>query len=74
MLFITLAVFALAVPTKETYKPIILERRAKKHGITIKKVSTGNSASAVKKSLLLNLVRPVHMLVTEASSTCHHHV
>ncbi|KAF2110798.1 major facilitator superfamily domain-containing protein [Lophiotrema nucula] len=65
MILITGVVFILALPTKETYKMTILKRRAKKHGITIQRVSTGSSVSALKKSLVQNFLRPINMLFTE---------
>ncbi|KAF2871670.1 major facilitator superfamily domain-containing protein [Massariosphaeria phaeospora] len=64
MLFISVAVYALALPMKETYKPVILARRAKKLGISAEKPSAQSSA-AVKSSLVQNFIRPLHMLCTE---------
>jgi Na+/proline symporter len=61
MLFITLAVYLIAIPTRETYKPIILQRRAKKLGITPLQTSTGG----MKSTLVRNFLRPLHMLFTE---------
>lgn len=67
MLFISIAVFILAIPMKETYKPIILKRRAKKLGITVPEADT-QPTKASKKLLVQRLVRPMHLLVTEV---CH---
>lgn len=64
MLFITLAVYVFGLPMRETYKPIILKRRAKKLGITPPQ-SNHPGASAVKSSLVQNFLRPIHMLFTE---------
>jgi hypothetical protein len=64
MLFITLAVYVIAIPMRETYKPIILKRRAKKLGITL----PGPSTAGVKSSVVQNFLRPLHMLVTEVSN------
>lgn len=61
MLFITLAVYLIAVPMRETYKPIILARRAKKLGLTLRETNN----SGVKSSLNQNFLRPLHMLFTE---------
>jgi hypothetical protein len=66
MLFITLAIYVFTLFTRETYKPVILARRAKKHGITLKKSTTASSqAAALKKGLIQGFGRPMHMLVTE---------
>lgn len=63
MLFVAIAVFLTALPMKETYKPAILKKRAKKLGIAL----PTNEAQAVKRSLVQNFLRPLHMLVTEVS-------
>jgi hypothetical protein len=62
MLFISLTVFISAIPMKETYKKIILQRREKKQGTAPEKNSDG---AAVKKTIVQNFLRPMHMLVTE---------
>lgn len=62
MLFATLVIFAIALPMKETYKPIILQRRAKKLGLDVKP-DTGSVS--VKRTLMLKFARPMHMLFTE---------
>lgn len=67
MLFIALTVFLGALPMNETYKKIILERRAKKRGIS--SVEAVGSA-VVKKTVVQNFLRPMHMLVTEVCFTC----
>ena len=51
---------------RETYKPIILKRRAKKLGIIPPKPSTASTA-AVKTTLVQNSLRPLHMLFTEVN-------
>ncbi|KAF3931922.1 hypothetical protein ABW20_dc0100804 [Dactylellina cionopaga] len=48
---------------KETYKPVILKKRAIARGQTLPPQPTG--AEALKKVLLITLLRPVHMLFTE---------
>jgi hypothetical protein len=64
MIFVTLAIFIASLPMKETYKPIILARRAKKLGLDTE--PTGSpGAAAMKRSIITNLFRPMHMLLTE---------
>jgi hypothetical protein len=55
-------VFIGAIPMKETYKKVILERRAKKRGIEPAQPTGG---AAVKRTVVQNFLRPMHMLVTE---------
>jgi MFS family permease len=62
MIFIALAAFLIALPMRETYKPIILARRAKKHGII---PPADPAAAKVKTAIALKVVRPLHMLCTE---------
>jgi ribosomal protein L34 len=62
MIFITLFAFIFALPMKETYKPIILKQRAKKHGI-----EPPASSQKVTKVLATRILRPFHMLYTEVS-------
>lgn len=64
MIFVTLAVYIAALPMKETYKPVILARRAKKLGLEIKPTGSPGTA-AMKRSIITNLFRPLHMLLTE---------
>ncbi|KAF2175705.1 putative bicyclomycin resistance protein [Zopfia rhizophila CBS 207.26] len=63
MLFISVPVYLMSIPTKETYKKIILKRRAKKLGIAPPKTTTGTAA--VKSIIIMNFLRPLHMLFTE---------
>ncbi|KAF1358460.1 MFS general substrate transporter [Lizonia empirigonia] len=64
MIFVTLAVYIASFPMKETYKPIILARRAKRLGLDVK--PAGNpGGTAMKRSIITNLFRPMHMLLTE---------
>lgn len=65
MIFVSLGVFLSALPMKETYKPVILKRRAKKLGLTPPKGPEG----AMKRTIVVNLFRPVHMLLTEVHIT-----
>ncbi|KAH7093487.1 major facilitator superfamily domain-containing protein [Paraphoma chrysanthemicola] len=60
MIFVTLTAYAIALPMKETYKPVILAKRAKKAGMT-PPPATAN----VKTAIALKVVRPVHMLFRE---------
>ncbi|KAJ4983472.1 Polyamine transporter 4-like protein 1 [Stagonosporopsis vannaccii] len=64
MIFVTLAVYVAALPMKETYKPIILKRRAKKLGLDTKP-SGGPGTATMKRAVMIGLFRPMHMLVTE---------
>ncbi|KAJ4372912.1 hypothetical protein N0V83_003203 [Neocucurbitaria cava] len=61
-LFITLVIFGIALPMKETYKPIILKKRAKRLGLHVKVESDGAS---IKRTFILKFARPMHMLFTE---------
>lgn len=62
MLFITVVIFIAALPMKETYKPIILKKRAKKLGL-----QSDAEDVDIKRVIALKLVRPLHMLFTEVS-------
>ncbi|KAH7383974.1 major facilitator superfamily domain-containing protein [Pyrenochaeta sp. MPI-SDFR-AT-0127] len=62
LLFITLVIFVAALPMQETYKPIILQRRAKKLGLSVKPAPGGVD---IKRTFALKLARPMHMLFTE---------
>lgn len=62
MIFITVFAFIFALPMKETYKPIILKQRAKKHGIQPPAIP-----QKVTKVLATRILRPFHMLYTEVS-------
>ncbi|KAF3007906.1 hypothetical protein E8E13_011074 [Curvularia kusanoi] len=64
MIFVTLAVYLVSLPMKETYKPIILARRAKKLGLETKPANSAGTA-AMKRAVVTGLFRPLHMLVTE---------
>jgi hypothetical protein len=67
MIFITLAALIVALPMKETYKPIILKQRAKVHGLT--PPDTPQSNQKVTKVLATRILRPFHMLYTEVSDS-----
>lgn len=65
MIFVTLTAYTVAVLMKETYKPVILKRRAKKHGIET--VEDQAKSEKLKNALILKVLRPFHMLFTEVS-------
>jgi hypothetical protein len=71
MIFITLAAFLFALPMKETYKPIILNNRAKKSGIT--PVENGPASGKLKNAIITRLSRPFHMLFTEVRQSFNEH-
>ena len=52
---------------KETYKPIILARRAKKLGLEAKPTGSAGAA-AMKRAVITGLFRPMHMLATEVDT------
>lgn len=62
MLFITIAVYIAALPMEETYKPIILKKRALKLGTPVEE-----EGKDIKRLIVIKLVRPLHMLFTEVS-------
>lgn len=64
MLFITVGIFVAALPMQETYKPVILKRRALKLGLPLQDDSGWMS---VRRALALKLGRPLHMLFTEVT-------
>lgn len=64
-IFIGVCAYATVVPTQETYKKIILARRAKKLGIEGPPKASPKSWGYWKTMLTVTLIRPVHMLVAE---------
>ncbi|KAI8931044.1 hypothetical protein NX059_012055 [Plenodomus lindquistii] len=62
MLFVTLAIFLASLPMKETFKPIILARRAKKAGVPLPPKPPG---PPIVKDVLNRLTTPLHLLFTE---------
>lgn len=66
VLFLTLPIYIFILPTSETYKKIILTRRAKRLNLP-SPPSLGPSAGwpKVKFLLTITLLRPLHMLLTE---------
>ena len=67
MLFLTLTIYILALPVKETYKPIILKKRAKKSGLKIEQ-NIPMSNGQPKPNVMRKLFRPMYMLFTEVCS------
>lgn len=67
MIFVTLAVYIASLPMKETYKPIILARRAKKLGLDTNP-SGSQGGAAMKRAVIVGLFRPMHMLATEVKN------
>ena len=64
LLFASLAMIFYMIPLKETYKRIILQKRAKALGLpTPPKGPTG--LAAMKVLLTITLIRPIHMIFTE---------
>ncbi|KAH7130283.1 MFS multidrug transporter-like protein [Dendryphion nanum] len=64
MLFVTIPIFLMAIPMKETYKPVLLKRRAKRAGIAPPKLPAA-SFSVALGAFAQNFVRPLHMLCIE---------
>jgi MFS family permease len=62
LIFVTLTAFILATPMSETYKPIILKQRAKKHEIAPTQVPADPKP---KIPFTRKVARPLHMLFTE---------
>lgn len=64
-IFIGVFAYLFILPTSETYKKIILARRAKKMGIQGPPKPSPTSWKYWKTMLTVTLIRPVHMLVAE---------
>ena len=64
-IFIAVAAYALVLPMSETYKKVILSRRAKKHGVEGPPKPPVKGWAYAKLLLTITLARPLHMLVTE---------
>lgn len=64
ILFATVPIYIFSLGMQESYKKIILKRRAKKRGIPV--VTQGpKGLAAIKLLLTITLTRPVRMLLTE---------
>ncbi|KAK5328399.1 hypothetical protein LTR93_002184 [Exophiala xenobiotica] len=66
ILFSGLLAYAVSIPQKETYKRIILKRRAKALGVAGPPDPVPPGMSRMHFLLVVTLVRPLHMLVTES--------
>ena len=64
-IFIGLAALVLVLPMNETYKKVILMKRAKKHNVEGPPKPPVKGMAYVKLLVTVTLVRPVHMLFTE---------
>lgn len=64
LLFFVAASMVFSVGMKETYKKTLLERRAKRQGITLQKTGP-QGVEALKFLLTVTLLRPLRMLVIE---------
>lgn len=60
---LTLVFYIMSLFMKESYKPIVLARRARRRGIEVK--SSQSRLALLKLLFTVTLVRPVHMLLTE---------
>lgn len=65
MLFGMAAVIALTVGMSETYKPVILKRRANKHGLETSDDPQRSTMQSIKFFATKTVLRPLHMLFTE---------
>lgn len=64
-LFVMLGSYAFSIPMEETYKKIILQKRAKKLGIEPPKQMVPPGLAAVKFIITVTLLRPLMMIFTE---------
>lgn len=65
ILFLALGVFIISLPQKETYKKVILKKRAKRLGVEPPKSPLPTGLAGVKFLLTVTLFRPIHMLLFE---------
>jgi MFS family permease len=65
ILFLSVFCLAIALAMKETYKPIILKRRAKKRGYQPPEGPAEGGVAAARKAVIQQFVKPMHMLFTE---------
>ncbi|EMC92391.1 hypothetical protein BAUCODRAFT_78054 [Baudoinia panamericana UAMH 10762] len=64
-IFIALAAYAFVLPMPETYKKVILKRRAKRHNIPPPPAPAMTTAGYIKLLITITLARPLVMLFTE---------
>ncbi|KAF2399651.1 putative bicyclomycin resistance protein [Trichodelitschia bisporula] len=65
ILFVSVAVYAAGLPMKETYKKVLLQRRAKKLNLAPPKENMPTGWARFKFFLAFTLLRPFHMLFFE---------
>ena len=66
ILFAGVLAYAVTIPQKETYKRIILQRRAKKLGVQGPPDPMPPGMSRMHFIVVVTILRPLHMLVTES--------
>lgn len=66
IIFFAVASWLSISTARETYKPIILARRRKAHGVAPPPSPFPNAKAKIKFLLTVTLFRPVHMLMTES--------
>ncbi|KAI6861390.1 putative MFS polyamine transporter [Hortaea werneckii] len=64
-IFIALAAYLTVLPMQETYKKVILQRRAKRLGTAPPPAAAKKGWAQIKMVLTITLARPLHMLATE---------
>ncbi|GAB1731345.1 hypothetical protein NU195Hw_g5219t1 [Hortaea werneckii] len=64
-IFIALAAYLTVLPMQETYKKVILQRRAKRLGNSPPPAAAKKGWAQIKMVLTITLARPLHMLATE---------
>jgi Major Facilitator Superfamily len=65
LLFICIPIWLFSLTTEETYKKIILQKRAKRLGIEPPKAAIPGGLAGIKFLLTVTLFRPINMLFTE---------
>ena len=65
ILFLMVPIYLYSLPMKETYKKIILQRRAKKLGIPPPAKTGPTGVAAIKFLITVTLFRPVYMIIHE---------
>ena len=65
ILFISVAAFIYMLFMKETYKKVILQKRAKRLGIPPPPKTGPTGLAAIKFLVMVTLIRPIHMIFTE---------
>ncbi|KAG9185568.1 hypothetical protein G6011_06899 [Alternaria panax] len=61
ILFLSVFAYAIAIPMSETYKPMILKKRAKKNGI-----ATTQETANMRSEMIMRFIRPIHLITTES--------